>query len=178
MQSVEPVVRALEALGVSFALIGAHAVALRGHPRMTVDYDFLTTDARVLAEAPWSALAATGVAVDVRHGDPDDPLAGVVHMTLRDGEEVDLVVGRWKWEQAVIDRAELLDVGPFRVRVPRASDLILLKLSAGGTLDLQDVAVMLEVAGDRAALVRDVEEHLGDLPAHAQRLWRDLATTT
>ena len=48
-----------------------------------------------------------------------------------------------------------MSLGSLHVPVPRTSDLILLKLSAGGMLDLQDVVVLLDV-NDRAAVIRDV----------------------
>lgn len=176
MKSAEPVVRLLEKLGVSFALIGGHAVALRGHPRMTIDYDFLTTDRRVLQRDSWAPLEGTGAKVIARKGDPDDPLAGVARIEFPDGGVIDVVVGKWKWEQGVIDRAEMLDVGGLHVPVARTSDLILLKLSAGGVLDLQDVTVLLAV-GDRDAVTREVNARVGDLPADAADAWRRVQET-
>jgi hypothetical protein len=56
--TIEPVTRALDAADVSYALIGAHAMAVRGYPRFAVDVDLLTTDARVLDEATWVTLPA------------------------------------------------------------------------------------------------------------------------
>lgn len=173
MKSVEPVVRVLETLGVPYALIGGHAVALRGHPRMTIDYDFLTTERRVLEAGFWASLERTGAKVDARRGDFDDPLAGVVHIELSDGVEVDVVVGKGKWEQGVIDRAEILDAGGLRIPVPRTSDLILLKLSAGGAHDLQDVIVLLELS-NRESVIREVNERIIDLPPDAIESWRRL----
>jgi len=176
MKSVEPVVRTLEKLGASYALIGGHAVALRGHPRMTLDYDLLTTDRRVLLRESWDSLESTGARIDPRSGEADDPLAGVVHIGLSDGTEVDVIVGKWRWEQGVIDRAEVLDVGGLRVPVPQTSDLILLKLSAGGALDLQDVIVLLELA-DRETVVREVNERLSDLAPDAVDAWRTVLSS-
>ena len=173
MTRVEQVVRALERLDVSFALVGGHAVGLRGHPRMTLDYDLLTTDRQVLQRETWASLEAAGARVDSRKGDHDDPLAGVVHIEFPDGAEVDVVVGKWKWEQGVIERAEILDIGGLLIPVPRTSDLILLKLSAGGVLDLQDVTVLLEVS-DREVVVREVNERVGELPPSAVNAWRQL----
>ncbi len=173
MKNVEPVVRTLETLGISYALIGGHAVALRGHPRMTLDYGLLTTDRRVLLPESWGAIQATGARVEARRGEADDPLAGVTHIVLSDGTEVDVIVGRWKWEQGVIDRAEVLDVGGLAIPVPRTSDLILLKLSAGGAIGIQDVIVLLEVS-DRETVVREVNERVNDLAPDAVEAWRAL----
>lgn len=177
MTSIRQVVGALEDLGISFALIGAHAVGVRGYPRMTVDYDFLTTDRRVLQRASWESLERTGAKIDIRIGDADDPLGGVVHVTLDSGDEADIVVGKWKWEQGTIDRADIMQVGDMSVRVPRTVDLILLKLAAGGFLDQQDVSALLEVS-DREAIIREVNERIGDLPPAAAALWQNLRTRT
>lgn len=174
MKSVEPVVRVLESLGAPYALIGGHAVGARGFPRMTVDYDFLTTDPRVLQRESWKILEDQGAAIDPRRGDVDDPLAGVVHIRLASGDEVDVVVAKWKWEAGVIDRAERLDVGGVHVPVPRTSDLVLLKLSAGGVLDLQDVEVLLAV-GNREAIIREVGENIASLSGQAVDAWRRLS---
>lgn len=172
----EPVRRALDGLGVRYALIGAHAMAARGFPRFTLDVDLLTTDVRVLDASHWSALVQAGAQVDVRRGDADDPLAGVVHLLLRDGTDVDIVVGKWKWEADLIERAEEISIGAAPIGVPCTGDLILLKLAAGGTLDLRDAAVLLTL-GDRDRVVREVEAHIGDVRPDVRAAWRDLLAT-
>ena len=105
--NIEPVQRVLDGLGASYALIGAHAMAVRGYPRFTVDIDLLTSDERVLGESTWCGLRRAGAAaVDPRRGDAEDPLGGVVHILLADGTDVDVVVSKWSWEAKVIERAE------------------------------------------------------------------------
>jgi hypothetical protein len=130
--TIEPVSRVLDAAEGSYALIGAHAMAVRGYARFTVDIDLLTTDTRVLDAATWIPLVEQGARVDRRRGDDDDPLAGVVHIVLADDTNVDVVVGRWAWEQQVVARAERMTVLGVTIAVPPTSDLILLKLAAGG----------------------------------------------
>jgi hypothetical protein len=90
---------------------------------------------------------------------------------------VDIVVGKWKWEQGVIARAVRLDVFGASMLVPRRSDLILLKLAAGGYKDLVDAAGLL-AAGPRSETIADVEAHIGDLPVDAQLEWRKLIDAT
>jgi hypothetical protein len=169
----EPVRRVLDRLGVPYALIGAHAMAARGYPRSTSDVDFLTSDDRVLDRAVWAGLEQEGAVVDARRGDADDPLGGVVHVLLADGTDVDLVVGRWKWEAQVIERAEELSIAGALVRVPLTSDLILLKLAAGGYLDMRDAAALLAL-GDRKALVASVDAHIGEVSPDVRPRWREL----
>jgi hypothetical protein len=68
---------------VPYALIGAVALSLYGISRSTLDIDLLVTDRRVLEPDFWSDLDATGVRVDARRGDADDPLSGVVRRLWR-----------------------------------------------------------------------------------------------
>jgi hypothetical protein len=170
---VEPVQRVLDSLAAPHALIGAHAMAARGYPRFTVDVDLLTTDERVLLPTTWTGLTEEGATVEPRRGDSDDPLGGVVHILLADGTDVDLVLAKWTWEADVIDRSDPMSIGGVRIRVPRTSDLILLKLAAGGYADLQDAAALLAV-GDPETTVREVEAHIDDVRPDVRQPWRDL----
>lgn len=72
------VVDRLDRAGIRCALIGAEALALRGVSRATLDRDLLTTDGRALDAALWTPLVDTGTNFEVRRGDADDPLAGIV----------------------------------------------------------------------------------------------------
>ena len=161
----------LDSLGISYALIGGRAVVARGHLRATIDFDFLTTDKRVLDPSSWTSLE--GAEIDARKGDYDDQLKGVVHIRLSDGSDADVIVGKWKWEQAVIDRAERIVAGPLNVPIPRVSDLVLLKLAAGGPLDLQDILNLLEIHGvDK--VVPEVEAHIDEVRPDVRQTWKDL----
>lgn len=171
--TIEPVTRVLDAAAVHHALIGAHAMAARGYPRFTVDVDLLTTDTRVLDADMWLPLVERGARVDRRRGDHDDPLAGVVRIVLRDETNVDVVVGRWAWQQQLITRAEAMTVLGVTIAVPGTSDLILLKLAAGGYLDLHDAAALLAL-GDRERVIADVESRLADVQPDVRTLWREL----
>jgi hypothetical protein len=162
------VLKILDDLGVQYAVVGAVAVAARGVVRSTLDFDLLTTDTRVLQDSVWAELPD----VDIRKGDSDDPLAGVVRIGPK-SEQIDIVVGRWKWEQRVIERAQAADVQGTILRVPLTSDLILLKLAAGGPIDQQDILRLLAV-GSRDQLIADVNGKISDLPDDAQQLWTRL----
>jgi hypothetical protein len=171
--NLEPVLRVLRTIGAPYALIGAHAMAARGYPRFTVDVDLLTTDRRVLDTGHWRELAAAGVQVDARAGDADDPLGGVVHLLLPDQTDVDLIVGKWDWEAALIGRAEPLLVAGAVVPVARTSDLILLKLAAGGHTDLHDAAALLQLE-DSARIRTEVEAHIAEVRPDIGGRWRSL----
>lgn len=171
--NIEPVLRVLERLDAPYALIGGYALAARGFARSTIDLDLLTTDTRVLDPSTWSDLAAEGAHVDCRRGDSDDPLAGVTRIEWPESIPVDVILARWKWQEAVITRAERVSFGSIHLPVPLASDLILLKLTAGGTLDLRDAAALL-AAGDRKTLLAEVETRLADVWPDVRDAWRQV----
>lgn len=151
---------------IRFILIGAHAAAMYGVIRSTRDVDFLTVDRSVLRDEMW-AIADTKVTV--MKGDAFDPLAGTVRL-VRGNEQVDVVVGKWKFEQAIIDRAEsrLLDGG--MILVPSPADVVLLKLAAGGPQDLWDIHELMRYV-DRASVMAEIDANIRDLPSDAIALW-------
>lgn len=148
---------------ISHALIGAAALAARGIARSTYDIDLLTTDLRVLDPRVWTTLPTD--AVDIRRGDADDPLAGVVRITLTTNRPVDVVIGKHPWQERAVVRAEAIG----STRVVLARDLVLLKLYAGGTQDLWDVRELLAL-GD-TPLRDEVTADLVALPPPLQLRW-------
>jgi hypothetical protein len=153
---------------IANALIGAAALAAYGVSRSTLDQDLLVTDVRVLAASFWQALAGEAV-IDVRRGDTEDPLAGVVRIARAAERDVDVVVGRHRWQHEVLSRAHRLADEPMYV-VDKA-DLILLKLYAGGTQDRWDIEQLLALDSSEAATV---DERIAALPAHSRELWASL----
>jgi hypothetical protein len=157
----------LDAAGIRHALIGALALAAYGVSRATVDLDLFTTDSSCLVPDFWTELRSRGVEVDVRKGDPADPLAGVVRFQAPGESAIDLVVGKHTWQTKLIDRAEPIG----GTLVVGAADLVLLKLYAGGLQDAWDVQQLL-ARPFREDLIREVEQRLSDLPARCQELWK------
>jgi hypothetical protein len=154
---------------VRCALIGAAALAVHGISRSTLDIDLLIVDPSALAAGFWSGLPAD-IRVDVRIGDASDPLAGVVRFSTARARDVDLVVGRASWQADVVARAISLPRGGRAIPTALASDLVLLKLYAGGTQDRWDIDQLL-ARPDQQQLIDDVERELPRLPAAARRLW-------
>ncbi len=91
MRFTPRVVIYLESRGVPSALIGGVALGVYGIARATLDVDLLVADPAVLKPAFWAAGRSLGVP-EVRSGDADDPLAGVVRFA-RSREPVDVLVG-------------------------------------------------------------------------------------
>ena len=168
------VVSLLGRSGIPCALIGAAALAVRGVARSTFDLDLFTTDLRTLDPDAWRSLSDGRVQVAVRRGDADDPLAGVVRVESPDERPVDVIVGRGGWQDAIARRADSIDLDGATIPVARASDLVLLKLYAGGSQDAWDIEQLL-AAGDRDTLVAAVNADLDFLPRDARARWRRMA---
>lgn len=173
MNALDLVRQTLDTADVQYVLIGAVAAAERGHFRATLDIDFLTTDKRVLSPVFWNASPAVAVPIEIRQGDSDDPLAGVVRFKPARDRQIDIVVGRYKWQSALIGRSEVVDYKGMPTRIPSTSDLILLKLDAGGPRDIMDIHELLR-AGDREVLISEVDARIVDLPSDVQARWRRL----
>ncbi len=171
--ALEAVVHELSRRSVPHALIGATAMAAHGIVRSTDDVDLLVTDRAVLREEFWRVVSGEGFAVEVRVGDDDDRLAGVVRVLRQPARALDLVVGRHAWQAELIARAARHRLGSVDVGLALPADLILLKLFAGARQDLMDAESLLE-RGDRPRLAAAVEAQLDRLPADAREAWRGL----
>ena len=161
---------ALRARNIPFAVVGAGAMAVRGVARGTRDLDVLAVATDCLRPQTWSALP-TSITVDIRRGDADDPLAGVVRFTGEGAPPLDLIVGKSRWQDGILERAETFEVDGVAVPVATVADLILLKLYAGGPQDGWDITQLLGVADDRDIVEAQVEDHLPALPEECRRLW-------
>ena len=155
---------------VAHALIGAAALAVHGVSRSTLDQDLLVYDRHVLTSEFWLPLAEEA-SLDIRSGDSEDPLAGVVRITRDIERVVDVIVGRHKWQEEILTRAVTVD-GHHPPVVQRA-DLILLKLYAGGSQDKWDIEQLLAVDSS-FEILKAVDLGVASLPPRSRDLWTSL----
>ena len=168
MSLFDDVVRLLRDAGIPHAVIGAAAMAAHGAARSTADIDLLVTSPQSLLAQTWAALPSTNT-VDIRRGDDDDPLAGVVRIARHGDVDVDVVVGKRAWQQGCVNRAVPSLVNG--VPVARLEDLVLLKLYAGGPQDAWDIHQMLALSEGSSA-ISALDALVASLPADAQALWQ------
>jgi hypothetical protein len=159
---------------IPFCIVGAAAMAVHGVVRSTLDIDVLVASADVLEPTTWDPLRREGIPVAIHRGDADDPLRGVVRIGASSAAPIDVIVGKARWQAAVLERCGAASIEGIAVPVVRAADLVLLKLYAAGPQDAWDVTQLLEAPG-RAGLVAEVERGLVDLPAESRALWRRIA---
>ncbi len=149
-------------------------MAVHGVTRGTLDLDLLTLAIDCLNTATWEPLRRDAVDVDIRRGDPDDPLAGIVRFGAPGATPtVDLVIGKSPWQAGIVERATETTIEGTRVPVARAADLILLKLYAGSPLDRWDVQQLL-AGDDRATLINEVGGRIAWLPPDCRRAWQQI----
>ena len=168
MRFTPRVIAYLESRSVTSALIGGVALGVHGIARATLDVDLLVADPAVLRPAFWRAGAALG-SPEIRRGDSEDPLAGVVHFARR-SEPVDVLVGRGDWTRKILARRQHVRLGRAALPVVDRADLVLLKLFAGGPQDLLDVRLLL--AADAGDLAATVQSRLRQAPPSLRRLWK------
>lgn len=168
MSLLAEVVAVLDEHGVRYGLIGGVALAAHGVARATLDTDVLVVDMRVLDPGMWTH-SLSDAASDVRRGDADDPLAGLIRIA-RGAEIVDLVVGRGGWQGRILTRVRPIELADGTFAVVDAADLVLLKLYAGGPQDLLDIDLVLS-NGDGAIRGR-VEARIADAPQSVRERWR------
>jgi hypothetical protein len=121
--AVADVSRALDRVGAAHALVGGVAVGIRsGVPRATVDTD-VAVRSTVAREAVVEALTAAGLRLT-------GTFAHSMNFRHPSGEPVQIVVD--PGFDAMIDRAEPLNLGGVTVRVVTTADLIAMKERAAG----------------------------------------------
>lgn len=143
----------------SYALIGGFAVSAWGVARATQDIDL----AVALGTSEPKALAAH-LGATYQPGDMDDPLRGVFRLILkceRQDVPIQLIVLQPKWADVAFKGVESLKVLGCAVPVVNWQALVLMKLYAGGPIDLQDarsiVAVRKPNAADRKSLIAQAD---------------------
>jgi len=162
----------LDKHNIPHAVIGAAALAVHGISRSTVDQDLLVTDAAVLTDGFWRPLEQS-TTIDIRRGDDTDPLAGVVRLERADERTVDVVVGRFGWQAAMLSRAERVKGIDREILVVRAADLVLLKLYAGGSQDRWDIEQLIAIDAGRE-IRSEVDSRVSELPARCAAMWNAL----
>lgn len=166
-------VRLLAEASSPTALIGGVALAVHGITRYTDDADLLSADERILSDAFWEILRRQGALVEIRRGDSEDPLRGVVRLSAAGEKPVDVVVGRSAWHEQVLSRRRTLHVAGEDLPVVDPADLVLLKLEAGGPQDILDVRLLL-AGPEGEAIQADVEARLPALPPSLRESWAAL----
>ena len=157
-----------------YALIGGFAVSAWGVPRATQDIDF----AIAIDQADPKALA-TFIGGRYQAGEPDDPLRGVVVVSIEVEHEpisLQLVCFPSLLTELAFRHVEMLSVLECSVPVVSWPVLIILKLYAGGPHDLLDVQQLLKVRRPQANDVQEIESmaQVAGVLSEWKNLWKTM----
>lgn len=170
--SAAEVISFLEDRGVPSALIGGLALGAHGLARATLDIDVLVADTSVLDPSFWTDFPRVGPP-EIRRGDADDPLIGVVRFP-HNRPPIDIIVGRPPWTASILARRLRIEAEGQSLRVVDLADLVTLKLFAAGPQDILDVRILLEA--DTGELRSTVAARLSEAPQDVARLWGEIVT--
>ena len=133
---------------VPYAVVGAMAASVHGVVRASMDADaVLSLTTRALAEVERQFRAAE-FRTELRLGDADDPIAGVLELSDELGNRVDLLVGLRGLEAAAFSRVLEVPFQGERLRIIGREDFIAMKLFAHGPQDVADAEFAVAAAGD------------------------------
>lgn len=153
----------LAARGIPYAVIGAMAAAVHGVVRASLDAEALLGTQVSIARELRQDFAAKGYAADLRVGDADEPIPALLDVTDPFGNRVDLLVGLRGLDAGAMDRAGVVNLSGFPLKVIGREDFIAMKAHAGGPVDLADARAVIAVdpAGLDRELVRRIAAGFG-----------------
>ena len=137
--------RILEKLGCRWYVFGAQAVNVYARPRMSVDVDVTVEIDRADVSSFIKEMAGEGFEVPV--SDPDSFIQKTRVIPFADetgGMVLDVVLAGPGLEKIFLNRAKKLELGGIEVPVISPEDLIVTKILAGRTKDLEDVEAILQ----------------------------------
>jgi hypothetical protein len=157
--------RTLDAAGVDWYLFGAQAALLRGSRRSTADVDVTVFAGSVPTPDLVDRLSD---AFALRVEDRDQFVARTrviptIHLATQ--MPVDIVLGGPGLEEYFLSRCERLTIGGYEVRVPLAEDLVVMKLLAGRSRDLDDAVALVKAGAELSAIepmIEAIAEGMGE----------------
>lgn len=137
--------RAFEILGLLPVLIGGHAMNMYCGARLTWDIDLLIegTEGDLHRCERMFAMLGYKPDADAAFASSDGAFVRLAHPSMP--LTVDIMAARSTYEEALLQRARMMDDLPFRVATPE--DLMVLKLVAGRPRDQRDLAELAAIPG-------------------------------
>ena len=142
------VIKLLNKSRIPYAIVGAFAASFYGLVRASLDADavisieknkeklekFLT----FLREETWKT--------DIRQGDSNDPVRGVINIQDKFKNRVDLLTGISGMREDIFDRVMPASFLKTKIKIVGIEDFIAMKIFAGSAKDIQDVVGVLQVS--------------------------------
>ncbi|MBI5554826.1 MAG: nucleotidyl transferase AbiEii/AbiGii toxin family protein [Elusimicrobia bacterium] len=134
----------------SFALIGGMAVSAWGLVRATKDIDFLVSLVKresALSEFE-NILTKHKIKFTVHKGGYADPIGLLLDLQVPvrlEKVSVQLIIATKTWEEEFAQATIEVKMGKISIPVIKAEELIVMKLRAGGPLDIYDIQQLLKI---------------------------------
>jgi hypothetical protein len=133
--------------GVEYAVIGAMAASVHGKVRASLDADAVLGVGPARLRQLEKRFTAEHFHTELREGDAEDPVPGVLALCDAHGNQVDLLAALRGMDPAAFQRAVTIPFQGASLRVIGREDFIAMKLFAGGPKDLMDASAVLQAGG-------------------------------
>ena len=145
----------------SFGVVGGLAASRWGYPRATLDIDFFIS----LGERSLKELAES-LGGKLRKGGIDDPLLATISFDEEDelgAIPIQLLQFPPSWEEVAMEGMVSETIDGTEIPFVGWKALVLLKLYAGGPIDLEDARNILKVVAPSTAALKDLEKRARSL---------------
>ncbi len=145
------VIKRLDQLEISYAIIGAFAASFYGVVRASVDVDALISiekHERKLTEL-LDLLTEDGFVATVRRGNFEDPIDSVINIQDQFKNRVDLLTGIKGINTEVFNRTIKTSFNGVEIKIIGVEDFIAMKIFAGSPKDIQDALNALKISAQK-----------------------------
>lgn len=153
------VVDVLAARSIDYAVIGALAASLHGAGRASLDADLVVSASVMEGTRIEEALKRAGLTTDLRRGDLEDAIPGLVRVSDSFGNQVDVLLGIRGLDPKAFSRTVEVPLEGILLRFIGREDFIAMKIAAGGPIDLLDAENA--IAADPKSLNVELVRNLG-----------------
>jgi hypothetical protein len=171
------VVDVLASCSIDYAVIGALAASLHGAGRASLDADLVVSSSVLEGTRINHALKQAGLSTELRRGDPEDAIPGLVRVSDAFGNQVDVLLGIRGLDPKAFARTVEVPLEGTRLRFVGREDFIAMKVAAGGPIDLLDAqnAIAADPKSLDVELVRNLGLRFGaDASASLERMLGDV----
>ena len=173
------VVDVLAARSIDYAVIGALAASLHGAGRASLDAGLVVSASVMEGSQIDEALKRAGLATELRRGDLEDAIPGLVRVSDSFGNQVDVLLGIRGLGPKAFSRTVEVPLEGTRLRFVGREDFIAMKVAAGGPIDLVDAenAIAADPKSLDVELLRNLGMRFGtSAPASLEKMLGELGT--
>lgn len=133
---------------IEYAVVGAMAASVHGAVRASLDADVVLSLPIQEAEALERDFKAAGFRTELARGDLEDPIPGLLRLSDRYENRVDLLIGLRGMEPQAFSRVVEVPFQGETLKFIGREDFIAMKVFAGGPMDMIDAARAIAAGGE------------------------------